>query len=117
MAENWTAIAAEISDALGEVGFAVTLHEPGSATGDAWNPTLGAETDHSVIAVDDQIRVMDASGVYSGKSMRVLTVSAGDVVPLKGWGVTVRGVRHRVEEVQPLAPGGVDLLFDLVLGA
>ena len=49
-------------------------------------------------------------------SARVLTMAA-TVTPVKGWRVQVRGVYHRIASVMPLAPGGVDLLFDVELEA
>ena len=56
----------------------------------------------------------DASGMVTG-TRRVLTIKGNGTVPVKGWRVEVRGATHRIAAVMPLAPGGVDLLFDLEL--
>lgn len=110
MAENWSAVAAEIADAIASVGFTATLEEPGAATGPDYDPTFAAPTLRTVTVIDDQIRRRDAGGTVT-ETVRVLTMSAA-IVPVKGWRVQVRGQWLRIREVMPLAPGGVDLLFD-----
>lgn len=110
---DWASVASEVSAALSEVGFPVTLEQPGAETGPAYDPTIGSPTLHTVSAIDDQIRKRDAGGLVT-ETVRVLTIAA-DVTPAKGWRVQVRGQWHRIAAVLPLAPGGVDLLFDCEL--
>lgn len=114
MSENWAAVASEIADAIASVGFAATLEQPGTATGTSYDPTIGAPTLHSVIVIDDQIKRRDAGGMVT-ESVRMLTIRGNGTVPVKGWRVQVRNQWHRIAQVWPLAPGGVDLLFDLEL--
>lgn len=111
MAENWTAIAAEIADAIASVGFAATLERAGTETGPEYDPTFGAPAAVSITVIDDQIRRRDAGGTVT-ETVRVLTMGA-QVIPEKGDIVIVRGERLRIGKVMPLAPGGVDLLFDV----
>lgn len=110
MAENWAAIAAEISEAIASVGFAATLRQAGTASGPEYDPTFGADVDVSVTVIDDQIRRRDVGGTVT-ETVRVLTMGA-QVIPEKGQLVIVRGETLRIAKVMPLAPGGVDLLFD-----
>lgn len=114
MAENWAAVAAEVAGAFAEVGFAATLIEPGAETGPEYDPTPGLETEHAVTVLADNIQRRDGNGVVT-QTVQVLTVAANGVTPVKGWHVVARGQRHRIGAVYPLAPGGVDLLFDLEL--
>lgn len=114
MSEDWAAVAADVATALAEVGFTATLEEPGENAGPEYDPIAGAATEHSITVVDDETVRRDATGTITG-STRVLTVAAGTVTPMKGWRVQVRGTWHRIAQVRPLAPGGVDLLFDLYL--
>jgi len=114
MSEDWAAVAAEVAGALAEVGFAATLFAPGVATGPEYDPTPGAETEHAVTVLADQIKRRDGNGTVT-ETVQVLTIAATGVTPVKGWHVEVRGQRHRIGAVHPLAPGGVDLLFDLEL--
>lgn len=109
MAENWSAIAAEIAEAIASVGFAATISQPGAETGPDYDPT-STTTETPITVIDDQIRRRDAGGAVT-ETVRVLTMSAA-VVPVKGQIVTVRGEELRIGKVMPLAPGGVDLLFD-----
>lgn len=110
MAENWAAIAAEIDAAIASVGLAAALEQPGTATGTEYDPTIGAATLLPVTVIDDAIRRRDAGGTVT-ETVRVLTMSAA-VQPVKGWRVQVRGQWLRIVQVMPLAPGGVDLLYD-----
>lgn len=113
MSEDWTAIAAEVADALGEVGFTATLTPapvlPASPLDDPLIPT----------AAGDPVTVVDSGwrNVY-GPDMAVrqahmVTVAASGTVPAVGDTLTMRGKRHHVLRVEPLSPGGVDLLYDL----
>lgn len=112
MSENWAAVAVEIADAIASVGFTATLERQCATDG----PEGGAEyaTVGEITVIDDQITRRDASGMVTG-TKRVLTIKGNGVVPAKGWRVLVRGTWHRIAAVMPLAPGGVDLLFDLEL--
>jgi len=117
MAENWVAVADEIADALAEVGFAATMEEPPTEGGPEYDPVAhGFPTLHTVNVIDDRITKKDADGAVTGVR-RVLTVEAGVVVPVKGWRVQVGAAWHRIASVMPLAPGGVDLLYDVELEA
>lgn len=112
MSENWAAVAVEIADAIASVGFTASLERQFPTDG----PEGGAEyaTVGEITVIDDTIAKRDAAGMVTG-SMRVLTIKGNGTVPLKGWRVQVRGTWHRIAAVKPLAPGGVDLLFDLEL--
>lgn len=111
MAENWTAIQAEIADAIASVGFTAYLEQKVETQGPEGD---GFALVGEITVIDDTISQRDAGGMVTG-SRRVLTIKGNGVVPEKGWRVEVRGRVHRIAQVMPLAPGGVDLLFDLEL--
>lgn len=113
MSEDWAGIAAEVAEAIASVGFAATLETQTATTGADDAPTF---TEEAITVIDDQITKRDAGGMVTG-SVRVLTIKGNGTVPVKGWRVQVRGSWHRIAAVRPLAPGGVDLLFDLELEA
>ena len=111
MSEDWTAIAAEVADAIASVGFTATLEqrvETSGPEGDSFN-IVG-----DITVIDDTITQRDAGGLVTG-SRRVLTIKGNGAVPEKGWRVQVRGRIHRIAAVKSLAPGGVDLLIELEL--
>lgn len=110
MAENWTAIAAEVADAIASVGFTATLEVQTDTAG----PEGNTVTTEAITVIDDSITRRDAGGMITGHT-RTLMVKGNGTVPLKGWRVQVRGQWHRIAEVRPLAPGGVDLMFNLDL--
>lgn len=112
MSEDWAAVAVEVAEAIASVGFTASLERQCETDG----PEGGAEyaTVGQITVIDDTITRRDAGGMVTG-STRVLTVKGNGTVPLKGWRVKVRGTWHRIALVRPLAPGGVDLLYDLEL--
>ena len=115
MAEDWQAVAAEVAQAIAEVGFAATLEEPGAMTGTDADPTYGPPSLFPVTVIDSMIRKRDGNGMVT-QTVRQLMMAA-TVAPAKGWRVEVRGKWHRIAEVMPLAPGGVDLMFKCELEA
>lgn len=113
MSENWAAIAAEVAEAIASVGFTAYLEErveTSGPEGDAFR-RIG-----DITVIDDRILQRDAGGMVTG-TRRVLTMKGNGVAPEKGWRVEVRGQVLRIAQVMPLAPGGVDLLFDLEVEA
>jgi len=112
MSENWTAIAAEVAEAIASVGFTASLERQCETDG----PEGGAEyaTVGQITVIDDNITRRDATGMVTGTT-RVLTIKGNGAVPQKGWRVKVRDTWHRIAVVKPLAPGGVDLLYDIEL--
>lgn len=116
MAEDWDAIAAEIAGAIGEVGFACTIRQPGILSEINGDVTEGVPTEYTVNVIDDRQTMRDSGGMVTG-IRRVLTVEAGVVEPVKGWHVVVNGKEHRIAQVMPLAPGGTAVLYDLDLEA
>lgn len=112
MSENWAAIATEVADAIASVGFPATLEVP--QVGPLDGPE-GSEFDflqYSVTIIDDRITRRDVTGMVVGTT-RVLTMAGNGVVPEKGGRVLVRDEWLRIAKVMPLAPGGIDILFDL----
>jgi hypothetical protein len=116
MPENWSSIAAEIATAMRDVGFPVTLQATALIDPASPDPVHGEPNEYEVHAIDDQIKRRDGNGTIT-ETVRVLTVEASGVVPVKGWNVVVNCKRHRIAQVWPLALGGVDLLYDLELEA
>lgn len=117
MAEDWDAIAREIDDAIASVGFLATLTRKTASGGTAYQPASFTTAEYPIVVIDDVIKVKNADGTLTGQKRRVLTISAlNGTTPQKDDSVLVRGTRHVVLEVMPLAPGGVDLLFDIDIG-
>jgi len=115
MAEDWNAIAAEVAAAIGDVGFDVTLRKVTIGPATPWDETGITTTDTAMRCIDDRYRVRDAQGNLLQQSMRTLTVAVGEAIPARADRVQVRGEWHEIAEVRPLAPGGVDLLYDVDL--
>lgn len=112
--EDWAAIAAEVAGAIASVGFAATLRRAPIKQATPWDaPVDIAGEVFAVTVVDDGIKTMFDRATLITRQARVLTISATGVVPAMDDLLEVRGVEHRVVAVMPLAPGGVDLLFEV----
>lgn len=115
MPEDWNAVAREVAEAIASVGFTATLNVPNRTGGTEADPIFGDPTGTAITVIDDQVRRRDSGGTVT-ETVRVLTMSA-QVVPVKGQTVVVRGETLRIGKVMPLAPGGIDLLFDVEVEA
>lgn len=121
MSEDWAAIATEVGEAIASVGFAATITRPG-AGGPASPQQVGSVPKPSpetftVTVIDDGIKDRYAPGGLVTRRARVLTISATGAVPQEKDVITVRGVDHVIQEIIRLAPGGVDLLYEVELAA
>jgi hypothetical protein len=116
MSENWPAIAADVTAAIADVGFDITLTRKASANLTPWD-TLPARDTLTVRVIDGKPwrnRIAGGSEVQTGRS---LLCAPGANVPMMGDRVTVRGVEHEVIMQRPVAPGGVDLFHVVELSA
>lgn len=95
-------------------GRAATLRQVADS-GTAYAPTRTA-TDTTVRAVDLNLRIGDRAGTSTGQTRRTLYVStAAGVTPRKRDKIQVGGVWHEIDEVMPLEPGGVVLMWEVLL--
>lgn len=118
MSENWSAIAAEVATALDEVGFTATLRRPGTRSGPENDPTFGPETTHGVKVMQDTISLglIDSSLIRAGD--KLLMVAAEDIVPTTVDRISLSSADAQgmdVVRVEPFAPGGVDLYYEVLL--
>lgn len=118
MAEDWAAIAAEVSGALAEVGFQATIDRTTGGAETPWGTEAATVTTYSVTVVDDGIKSLtqpQIDGTLIVRTSRVLTIATGSVIPAMGDTITLHGQEHAITAVMPLAPGGVALLFEVEL--
>lgn len=130
-------IAAEVAAALAEASAATgsgplicTIRRPSTEPDepqDPWDDTAdpaNEPTDYPVTAVEKIKRLKDMKGNLIGETMRILTINATGIVPLKSDRIAV-GVAPAdvVEEtafeeilnIVTVAPGGVALMYELEL--
>lgn len=113
-------LAAEISAALAEAGSATagaplvatfTRRVGGPAT--PWNAGAPTVTTFALTVVDSGFQTRFSGADQTPRRARVLTVEATGEAPLIGDGVTVAGASFTVLGIEPLAPGGQVLLYDV----
>ena len=120
--ENWSSIAAEVASAIASVGFVATLTRASAAANEPqipWaNPAypVNATTSFVVNALDTGIKSFYQAGLVV-RTARVLMLEAGVVVPTQADQITVRGVTHQIQRVNPFAPVGVDLYYKVEIAA
>jgi hypothetical protein len=83
-------------------------------TGTAYAPTR-TNTDTTVRVVGLDIAIRDRDGVQTGQVRRKLYISAAGVTPRKRDKIQLGGVWHEIDEVRPLEPGGVVLMWECSL--
>ena len=121
-------IASEIAAGLAEAGAAtgagpliLTFTRAATGENEAQTPdeveTETPPTTFELTAVDTGIknRYDRATGITFRS--RVLLVEAMGTAPLKSDTVSIGGVTHHIMEIEPVAPGGVPLLYKVHLEA
>lgn len=117
-------IIAEVAAALAEVGadagsgaaLTVTIIRASAAVNEPqipWaNPAypVNATTQYTVNALDTGIKSFYQAGLVI-RTARVIMIEAGVVVPTQADQITVRGVTHQIQRVNPVAPAGIDLFY------
>ncbi len=119
MAEDWTAIADEVRAALEEVGFAVTLTRKGARDplSPENDPTWLPDTTHTLTVMQDTISLglIDGTLVRTGDTK--LMVAAESTAPTTADKITLNGKAREVVIVEPFAPGGQPVYFEVLLRA
>lgn len=116
MAFNYTRAAATAQRLIASFGQSATLTKGNGVTGPAYKPTGytdGAE--HTIKAVDLNRMERDASGALTTQTRRTLYISTEGLSGVdveKGDCVTIGSNKHEIEEVRPLAPAGVTVMWE-----
>lgn len=98
-------------------GSDYTLRKPGVMTGPPEDPVPGDPTPYTVRAVSDKKQRRDANGTLIAVWDETLLVAPGEVAPEKKDSVLIEGRWHPIEDVHIVAPGGVPVLYTIVLKA
>lgn len=106
------ATAARLLAKFGQTG---TLTVPGSSSGDAWNPTIGAATTETVTfaVLSFENRDIDGTKIKMGDKKVYLSASGLAAVPTTDCTLTIGSAVHSIEGVEPLSPAGVVVFYQL----
>jgi hypothetical protein len=134
MAEDWSAIAAEVDAALKSVadisqasGYPATLRIPASGEpANPWDPPSGSPTYSTVYVVEGVREIRDINGTTILQTLRTLLISATGAAPAK-WqniavgvaaeAVTDATVWDEIAEARPVSPAGIAVLYEVDLVA
>lgn len=99
---------------LARFGQQGTLRRP-TTSGTAYNPTQGAPVDHAAIfaVLDFDNREVDGSRVLAADKKVLLAKGALAIEPATSDLLLIGGVPHSIIRVQPLAPGGTVILYEI----
>lgn len=116
-----TDIAAEVRAALGEAATATgsgpligTIKRRGEATGPAYAPVYGPDTEHTCNVVLDTFSAREREGTSIAATDTKIIASALDIEPTAADTIAVDGVSYEIVDAMPLNPGGVVLMWTLV---
>jgi hypothetical protein len=114
MAFDYAGKAALAERLIEKFGRTVTLRQS-SLSGDEWEPTL-ANSDVSITCVDLDQDVRNRAGelVEQGRRTLLVSTSAG-VTPKEKDKVVIDTKVHEIDSVQQLAPGGINVLWKVIL--
>lgn len=91
---------------IAQFGQSATLKQPGTPTGDEWDPTPGTPTSYSVKVVKSRFTTADRTGSLVREDDLVFLMSTdGDPAPdLKGT-LTIGSLVYQVFKLEPISPG------------
>ena len=115
--EDWTAIAAEVAGAVGDVGHAATLLRRGIPTGPEYAQTPGPDRRIPVKLLGDTLALGLIDGSTIKASDRREMMAAEGTTPGAGDRLQIGTTIYAVIRAEPYAPGGVALFYDLILRA
>lgn len=112
--EEMLAVANELIDEFGQDG---TLSVPGTKTGDAWNPTIGAPSSVPCVCVEIDFNRNEIDGKQVLATDKRVFVKAGglsaDIVP-GATQITYNGKVHQiVGPVKQINPAGLNLAWEM----
>ncbi len=95
----------------------ITYNEPGSTTGDAWNPTEGAATAHTLNATASGVskQYIDSKTILESDLM--VTSAVFDVTPVMTGTVTVDGKEHQIISIKAVPAAGTTAAWRLIIRA
>lgn len=144
MVEDWASVAAEVEAAIASIGdvsqpdgFPATLRRVSTVPGaEPWDPPVETITYLTIRVVDENRRLRDINGTLIMQTMRTLMVGASvppmktDVVAIGVTGDQAEAAAqaatdedpdvteyHAIDEVRPLAPAGIVVLYEIELVA
>jgi hypothetical protein len=105
---------ADADELIAEFGQAGTLSRP-TSTGPTYNPTAGAPASYPVtfVVTDFDVREIDGARIKATDKKVLLANGALAIEPATSDNLLIGGVSHSIEDVQPLAPGGVTVFWTL----
>tara|TARA_R110002167_G_scaffold42512_13_gene129160 strand:+ start:3647 stop:4003 length:357 start_codon:yes stop_codon:yes gene_type:complete len=113
MSVDWNAVAAEVAQALAEVGTTATLKQVANS-GTDYNPTL-TPTNHActVVTLDWKNEEIDGTLVKSTDRKILISTDGLSVVPAIGDTLTIGSdVLRLVEPFKPLSPAGTVVMYE-----
>lgn len=112
-------ILAEVQAALREAGTdtgngpLVAVLTPALIGGAPWDSPSPASDPVDLVVIVDEFRQNEIDGARIQSGDKKLLAEAGVVVPKTGDAISVSGVAHRVENVWPLSPAGVSVMYTI----
>jgi hypothetical protein len=99
---------------LTRFGKAATLTQPGTSTGDEWDPTPGTPTEYAVTVVETSFTSQEkAGGLVREDDRKFIMSTAGDPDPSLNGTLTVGSTTLQIVNVTPLQPGAVVMMYTL----
>ena len=106
MPEDWSSISADITAAIADIGFDVTVTRSGTGKQTPWDTTPDGGSTLTVRVIDAKPWRMFLSASNEIKTGRSLLCAPSASLPVQGDRITMRGAVHEALTVRSVAPGG-----------
>lgn len=116
MAEDWQAIAAEVAEALGNVGYTATLLRR-TFTGPEYDRQPGPDQLIPIKLLGDTLALGLVNGTTIQAGDRREMMAAEGTTPTPADRLRIGTTSYAIIHAEPFAPGGEAVYFDLILRA
>lgn len=97
---------------LEEFGRAATLTQPGTSTGDEWDPTPGTPTEYAVTVLKTSFTVQERAGTLVQEDDRIYMMSTeDDPDPDLNGTLTIGSDTLQVVRISPKQPGTIIMFY------
>lgn len=113
MTDFYTRLEATARRLIKDKGQVAVLRRAGAPTGPAHDPQPGADITFPCYLVETgySLTDRDATLVLQGDKLGLISTELG-TVPVKTDRIEIGGDEYQLVDLKPLAPGGIDLLFE-----
>lgn len=103
----------EAGEAVGDGPLEALILRKGEKSGPDYAPVYGPNQEHRFYALLGTFTSKERENTSIRSTDTKITLTVGDVEPVTSDEIKIKGVTYEVHGVEPVNPGGVDLMYEI----